>query len=58
MTQVVLADRLGVPQSVVSKYERGERQLDFVEVEAICDALGITLRTFIRRWDALPDDRE
>jgi transcriptional regulator with XRE-family HTH domain len=39
LTQEQLADELGRPQSFVSKYERGERRLDFVEVLEIADAL-------------------
>ena len=31
LTQQVLADRLGRPQSFVAKYENGERRLDVVE---------------------------
>jgi transcriptional regulator with XRE-family HTH domain len=39
LTQVQLAAALGRPQSFVSKYERGERRLDFVEVLEIAAAL-------------------
>jgi transcriptional regulator with XRE-family HTH domain len=39
LTQVQLAGALGRPQSFVSKYERGERRLDFVEVLEITEAL-------------------
>lgn len=42
VTQVVLAKRLGKPQSYVSKYEHGERRLDIVEFCDIADALGIS----------------
>jgi len=45
-TQKQLADRLGVPQSYVSKYETGERRLDFVETAYVCEALGITIQQF------------
>ena len=31
LTQTQLADRLGKPQSFVSKYETGERRLDVIE---------------------------
>ena len=41
LTQVRLAALLGRPQSFVSKYERGERRLDFVEVLEIAEVLGI-----------------
>jgi transcriptional regulator with XRE-family HTH domain len=41
LTQVQLAERLGRPQSFVSKYERGERRLDFVEVSEIAEVLRV-----------------
>jgi transcriptional regulator with XRE-family HTH domain len=41
LTQKVVAERLGVPQSFVSKYENGERRLDVVEFMTIAQALGI-----------------
>lgn len=40
LTQRELADRIKRPQSFVSKYERGERRLDVVELVKVCDALG------------------
>ncbi len=39
LTQVELARLLGRPQSFVSKYERGERRIDVVELLEIADAL-------------------
>ncbi len=58
VTQVQLAERLEVPQSRVSKYENGDLRLDLVEVEAVCEALGTSLRSLVRRWDSTPDDFE
>ena len=43
LTQVQLAEKLGRPQSFVSKYERGERRLDFVEVFEIAEVLQVDL---------------
>lgn len=40
LTQAELAQRLGRPQSYVSKYERSERRLDVVEFLAVARALG------------------
>lgn len=40
ITQVELAERLGKPQSFVSKVERGERRLDVIEFCQIAEALG------------------
>ena len=47
LTQVQLAQTLGRPQSFVSKYERGERRLDFVEVLEIADALHADVRDLV-----------
>lgn len=51
MRQQDLADRLAVPQSVVSKFESGERRLDVLELRDICLALKITLPEFVRRFE-------
>ena len=51
LTQAVVADRLKLPQSFVSKYESGERRLDLVELRQICGALGISLADFVRRFE-------
>ena len=39
LTQQQLADRLGKPQSFISKYEGGERRIDVIEFITIADAL-------------------
>lgn len=62
LRQVDLAARLGVPQAVVSNYERGERRLDILELREVCQVVGITLEEFSRRLEAslqepLPADR-
>ncbi len=50
-TQAELAERLGVPQSFVSKYESGERRLDILELKEVCQALGSSLLDFVRRLE-------
>lgn len=50
LTQVGLAERLGRPQSFVSKYERGERKLDVIEFCRVCRALEIDPVVFLRRF--------
>lgn len=44
-----VADRLGRPQSFVSKYESGERRLDILELYDVCGALGVTLNDFMKK---------
>ena len=46
LTQADLASRLGLPQSFVSKYETGERRLDFVETVQVCEAIGLGIEEF------------
>lgn len=50
LRQAELAARLGCPQSFVSKYESGQRRLDLIEVETICEALGLSLAEFVERF--------
>lgn len=52
LTQADVAKRLGVPQSYVSKYESGERRLDFVETALLCDALGTSIGEFAATYSA------
>lgn len=52
LTQVGLAERLGKPQSFVSKYESGERRLDLVELRSVCRCLGISLTKFVERYES------
>ena len=49
LTQSQLAEKLERPQSYVSKYESGERRLDIIELNAICQACSITLVAFVKR---------
>ncbi len=51
MRQSDLAEKLGQPQSFVSKYESGERRLDLLEMRQICAAVGISLREFVDRLE-------
>ena len=48
-----VAERLGRPQSFVSKYESGERRLDILELYDVCRALGVTLSNFVKKLELL-----
>ena len=56
LRQVDLAARLKRPQSFVSKYESGEKTLDFLEVREVCRALGVPLADFVRRYEEGADE--
>jgi len=47
LTQAQVAKKLKKPQSYVSKYERGERRLDFSEFLEIAEILGIDISNFV-----------
>ncbi|WP_375459734.1 helix-turn-helix domain-containing protein [uncultured Enterovirga sp.] len=47
LTQQQVAARLGVPQSFVAKYERGERRLDVLEFVAVARALEMEPRDLL-----------
>ncbi|MFT7559728.1 MAG: transcriptional regulator with XRE-family HTH domain [Flavobacteriales bacterium] len=46
LTQNQLSKLLGKPQSYVSKYETGERKLDYIEITNICKVIGVSMRIF------------
>jgi len=52
LTQADVAKSLGLPQSYVSKYESGERRLDFVETVLVCEALGMNIEDFATAYSA------
>ncbi len=47
ITQTVLAERLGTRQSWVSKYERGERRIDPLELVLIAKAIEVEPETIL-----------
>jgi transcriptional regulator with XRE-family HTH domain len=49
LRQEDVAHKLGQPQSFVSKYETGERQLDLAELWDVCAVLGISLVSLIQQ---------
>lgn len=53
ISQVELAARLKETQSEISKFERGERRLDLVQLGWWCKALGCPLSEFVRRYERL-----
>lgn len=52
LMQTELAERLNKAQSFVSKYERGERRLDFTEFIIVADALGLDVSQFVEDYRA------
>ncbi len=51
LLQADLGKRIGADQSFVSRYERGERRLDLVELEQICGACGIGLTALVVAYE-------
>ena len=53
LTQAELAKKLALPQSYVSKYERGERRLDVVEFLDVARALNVDPLEFMANLEKL-----
>ena len=51
LTQVELSERLGRPQSYVSKVELGERKIDMLETLDFCKACGVDPAGFLKRLE-------
>ncbi len=53
LTQAEIANRLGKPQSYISKYETGEKRLDLSEIRSIAQAIGIQLSEIVNRFEII-----
>ncbi len=51
LTQKELSLKLNKPQSFVSKYENGERNLDIIELIYICNAMNINIVSFMKELE-------
>jgi len=51
LTQDQMATAIGAKQAFVSKYETGERRLDFLDLVAICEVLGISMVKFAEQFE-------
>lgn len=51
LTQAQLSKKMKVHQSFVSKIESGERRVDLIELESICQALKISLSKFVHNYE-------
>jgi transcriptional regulator with XRE-family HTH domain len=54
--QIDLANQLNVPQSFISKYESGARNLDILELRRICKLMGISLQDFVKKLEESLDE--
>jgi transcriptional regulator with XRE-family HTH domain len=52
ITQVQIAKKLKVTQSQVSKVERGERRIDYIELRRWLRALGVPVIDFVTGFEA------
>lgn len=52
LTQQQLAEQIGENQNFISKYESGERRLDFLEVAAISRPIGFNIVNAVREIEA------
>lgn len=51
LRQIDVAEALGIQQSMVSKYEVGERRLDILEIRNLCILFKIPLEDFVKELD-------
>lgn len=51
LTQAEVAAKLKKPQSFVSKYENGQRQLTTADFVSVCKALGVPPASILKAFD-------
>jgi len=51
LRQIDVAKALRKPKTFVGNYETGARRLDVLELLDVCEALGISLRVFVREFE-------
>jgi DNA-binding XRE family transcriptional regulator len=51
LSQDQMAKAIGTKQAFVSKYETGERRLDFLDLVTICEALNMSIARFAERFE-------
>lgn len=51
ISQKLLGDKMGYPQSYISKIETCERRMDILELINICEALDVSFLAFIKEVD-------
>lgn len=49
LNQTQLAERVGRPQSYISKIENAERRLDVIEFVELCEAIGVEASELLRK---------
>jgi len=47
-----MAKAIGVKQAFVSKYETGERRLDFLDLVTICEVVGLPIAKFAEQFES------
>lgn len=52
ISQSQLAEKLESKQTFVSRCERGERRLDIIELNTWCEALGLSLSAFAKKFES------
>lgn len=52
MTQIQLAEKLNVSQTVVSKIETCERRLDVIELIDVCEAINVSFIDFFKELNS------
>lgn len=56
--RVDLSEKLGQSQYFVSKYERGERRLDVIQLRTVCLTLAVSLPEFVDRLEKVLRSRK
>ena len=51
LLQSDLAERLGIPQQYISRFETGETRMDVAQLWFFCEAVGVSFSTLCKQLD-------
>jgi len=52
LPQSAIADALGLPQTVITRIERGDRRMSMPELRRLCALLGVALVDFVAEYES------
>jgi transcriptional regulator with XRE-family HTH domain len=54
LSQIELAERIGISFQQIQKYEKGSTRISVMRLQQISEALGVNITLFFEEWERIP----